>query len=104
MQGYFYVMYGPCSTHANHTVINDKIVYEQPDQIKKMSHASKHTHFIPTAANDAQPSLDKKGAATASVSVTSTKQIIYTRTNIAVGKKPLQHPGNMKLPLIKTLR
>jgi transposase len=30
--------------------------------------------------------------------VINTKQISYTRTNIAVEQKPLQHPGRMKLP------
>jgi transposase len=71
---------------------------QQLDQLKKMIFGNRHERFIPSSANDPQLSLDIKAEATASISVTSTKQISYTRTNIAVEQKPLQHPGRMKLP------
>ena len=71
---------------------------QQLDQLKKMIFGSGHERFVPSAANDPQLSLDIKAEATATASVASTKQISYTRTNIAVGQKPLQHPGRMKLP------
>jgi transposase len=63
-----------------------------------MIFGSKHEHFIPSSANDPQLSLDIKTETTASVSVTSTKQISYTSTNITVEQKPIQHPGRIKLP------
>ena len=71
---------------------------QQLDQLKKMIFGSKHERFIPSTINESQLSLDINAEATATVSVTSTKQISYTRTNIAVEQKPLQHPGRMKLP------
>jgi transposase len=86
-----------------------KILYEQSqlemlqlkqqlEQLQKMIFGSRHERFLPSSANDPQLSLDIKAEATASVSVTSTKRVSYTRTNIAVEQKPLQHPGRMKLP------
>jgi transposase len=71
---------------------------QQLQQLQKMIFGSRHERFIPSAANDPQLSLDIKAEATASVSITSTKQISYTRTNISVEQKSLQHPGRMKLP------
>src|SRR5258708_24661136 len=86
-----------------------KILYEQSqlemlqlkqqlEQLKKMIFGSKHERFIPSSANDPQLLLDIKAEATATASVTSTKQVSYTWTNIAVEQKPLQHPGRMRLP------
>ena len=86
-----------------------KALYEQSEirivaleqqlmQLQKMIFGSRHERFIPSSANDPQLSLDIKAEATASVSVINTKQISYSRTNIAVEQKPLQHPGRMKLP------
>jgi transposase len=86
-----------------------KILYEQSqfellqlkqqlEQLKKMIFGSRHERFIPSSATDPQLALDIKTEATATVNVTSTKQISYTRTNVAVEQKPLQHPGRMKLP------
>ena len=69
---------------------------QQLTQLQKMIFGSKHERFVPSSANDPQLLLDIKAEATASV--TSTKHISYTRTNIAVEQKPLQHPGRMKLP------
>jgi transposase len=66
--------------------------------LKKMIFGSKHERFIPSLQNDPQLSLDIKAESTASVSVISAKQVSYTRTNVAVEQKPLQHPGRMKLP------
>lgn len=71
---------------------------QQLQQLQKMIFGSRHERFIPSPANDPQLSLDIKAETTASVSVISTKQISYTRTNIAVEQKPLSHPGRMKLP------
>jgi transposase len=71
---------------------------QQLDQLKKMIFGSKHERFIPSLLNDAQLSLDIKGEPAAGLSVRGTKQISYTRTNVAVEQKPLQHPGRMKLP------
>jgi transposase len=86
-----------------------KILYEQSQleilqlkqqlqQLQKMIFGSRHERFIPSSAEHPQLSLDIKAEAIATASVTSTKQISYTRTTIAVEQKPLQHPGRMKLP------
>ena len=66
--------------------------------LKKMIFGSKHERFIPSLQNDPQLSLDIKGEATASVKLISTKQISYTKANVTIEQKPLQHPGRMKLP------
>src|ERR1700712_2770881 len=71
---------------------------QQLQQLQKMIFGSRHERFIPSTINESQLSLDINAEATATASVTSTKQISYTRTNIAVEQKPLQHPGRMKLP------
>jgi transposase len=71
---------------------------QQLRQLQKMIYSSRHERFIPSLVNDPQLSLDIKAEATASVNVISTKQISYSRTNIAIEQKPLQHPGRMKLP------
>lgn len=71
---------------------------QQLEQLKKMIFGSRHERFIPSSANDPQLSLNIKTEATATATVTSTKQISYTKTNLAVEQKPLQHPGRMKLP------
>lgn len=71
---------------------------QQLEQLKKMIFGSRQERFIPLSANDPQLSLDIQAETTAGVNVISTKQISYTRTNIAVEQKPLQHPGRMKLP------
>jgi transposase len=71
---------------------------QQLEQFKKMIFGSRQERFIPSAINDPQLSLDIQVESVATSSVTSTKQISYTRTNIAVEQKPLPHPGRMKLP------
>lgn len=86
-----------------------KILYEQSqlemlqlkqqlDHLKKMIFGSRHERFVPSSPNDPQLSLDIQAEATATASITSTKKVSYTRTNITVEQKPLQHPGRMKLP------
>lgn len=71
---------------------------QQLDQLKKMIFGSRHERFIPEDKNNPQLSLGMQVEATGTATVTATKQISYTRTNIAVEQKPLQHPGRMKLP------
>ncbi len=65
--------------------------------LQKMMYGSRHERFIPLV-NPSQLSLDIKAESTAVVNVTGTKQVSYTRTNVAVEQKPLSHPGRMKLP------
>jgi transposase len=71
---------------------------QQLDQLTKMIFGSKHERFIPSGINTSQLSLEIQAETTASCSVTSAKQISYTKTNITLQQKPLQHPGRMKLP------
>ncbi len=71
---------------------------QQLDQLKKMIFGSRHERFVPSTANPPQLLLDIHAEATASVNVTGTKQISYTRINTVVEQKPIQHPGRMKLP------
>src|SRR5437868_1731984 len=66
--------------------------------LKKMIFGSKQERFLSSVVNDPQLSLDIKAETTANLSVISTKQVSYTRTNVAVQQKPLEHPGRMKLP------
>jgi transposase len=70
---------------------------QQLDQLKKMIFGSRHERFVPSLVSDPQLSLDIQAEATSSRTVNQ-QQISYTRTNIAVEQKPLQHPGRMKLP------
>ena len=73
---------------------------QQLQQLQKMIFGSRHERFIPSSSDDPQLAVDIKAEVTATASVTSTKQVSYTRTNIAVESRPLagQHPGRMKLP------
>jgi hypothetical protein len=66
--------------------------------LKKMVFGSKHERFVASLVNDPQLSLDIKAESTASARLVSTKQVSYTKTNVAIEQKPLQHPGRMKLP------
>jgi transposase len=80
---------------------------QELQQLKKMIFGSRHERFIPSQLNDPQLSLDIQTdpiaiGSTAGTGVITTKQISYTRTNVAVEQRPLQHPGRMKLP--ETLR
>jgi transposase len=71
---------------------------QQLDQLKKMIFGSKHERFIPSEENTSQLSLGIQAESIAACSVIDAKRISYIKTNVAVGKKPLQHPGRMKLP------
>jgi transposase len=81
-----------------HSQIRIVTLEQQLQQLQKMIFGSRQERFIPSSVNDPQLSLDIKAETTAGISVTGTRQISYTRTNIAVEQKPLQHPGRMKLP------
>jgi len=67
------------------------------NKLEKMIFGSRHERFVAPAATT-QMSLDLKAEEVATVTVTDSKKITYTRTNIAVEKKPLVHPGRGKLP------
>lgn len=67
------------------------------DKLEKMIFGSRHERFVAPVATT-QISLDLKAEEVAMVSVTDTKKVIYTRTNLAVEKKPLVHPGRGRLP------
>jgi transposase len=72
---------------------------QQIDQLKKMIFSSKRERFIPTDVNDPQLSLGIEAEAVAACSVVNAKKISsYIKPNVAVEKKPMQHPGRMKLP------
>lgn len=89
--------------------IDYKALYEQAQSeilqlkqqlvhLKKMIYGSKHERFIPTNPNTSQLSLNIQADLVASCSVVDAKKISYTRTNLTIEQKPLQHPGRMKLP------
>lgn len=67
-------------------------------QLQKMIFGSRHERFVPADVTNPQLSLGIQAEPTATSNITSTKQISYTRTNVAVEQKLLQHPGRMKLP------
>jgi transposase len=67
------------------------------DKLEKMIFGSRHERFVAPVATT-QISLDLKADEVATVSVIDEKKITYTRTNLAVEKKPLVHPGRGKLP------
>ena len=71
---------------------------QQLSQLKKLIFGSKQERFVPTDVNPSQLSLDIHADATASCSVVDAKRITYTKTNVSVERKPLVHPGRMKLP------
>jgi len=71
---------------------------QQLVQLQKMIFGSRHERFVPSEINPSQLSLGIQAEAIASCSVVDAKKISYTRTNILVEQKSLQHPGRMKLP------
>lgn len=79
-----------------------KIAYaglqQQILQLQKMIFGSKHERFVSTDINPSQLSLDIQTEAIAVCSVVDAKRVSYTKTNVTVEQKPLQHPGRMKLP------
>lgn len=66
--------------------------------LKKMIFGSKHERFVASEDNTSQLPLGISAETVASCSVVEARKISYTRTNISVEQKPLQHPGRMKLP------
>ena len=66
--------------------------------MQKMIFGSRHERFIPSDTNPSQLSLDIPVQAVAPGTITSTKQVSYTRHTVAIESKPLVHPGRMKLP------
>lgn len=90
-------------------VVDYKALYEQSQlritlleqqlaQLQKMIFGSRQERFIPAEPNPPQLSLNLTAEAVATGTITSTKQISYTRQTVAIETKPLQHPGRMKLP------
>jgi transposase len=71
---------------------------QQLAQLQKMIFGSRHERFVPAGVNPSQLSLDIQAEAVASCSLADAKKITYTRSNALVEKKPLVHPGRMKLP------
>ncbi len=71
---------------------------QQLDQLKKMIFGSRHERFIPSDANSPRLSLNIQAEAVADCNVVQAKKITYVRNDVAVERKPLQHPGRMKLP------
>src|SRR5882724_9546096 len=71
---------------------------QQLAQLQKMIFGSKHERFIPAEINPSQLSLDIQADAVAVCSVAEAKKISYTKTEVTVEQKPLQHPGRAKLP------
>ena len=71
---------------------------QQLQQLQKMMFSAGSERFFPTAPDASQLSLDIQADTLAACSVIDTKRISYTKTNIALEQKPLQHPGRMKLP------
>lgn len=70
----------------------------QLDQLKKMIFGSRHERFIPVDSSHPQLALDLEAETIGAGTITSTKQISYTRNKVAIETKPLVHPGRMKLP------
>ena len=71
---------------------------QQLAQLQKMIFGSRHERFIPVEPTHPQLSLDIPTEAVATATISSTKQISYTKTNVVVEPRPLVHPGRMKLP------
>jgi len=71
---------------------------QQLAQLQKMIFGSRHERFIALDPASPQLSLGITVEPVATATITSSKQISYTKTNVAVEPKPLVHPGRMKLP------
>src|SRR5207249_1377926 len=89
--------------------IDYKALYEQAlitiamqnhriNQLEKMIFGSKHERFVTPSLSTTQLSLDIHADTVASCSVIEAKQIAYTKTKVAIEKKPIVHPGRGKLP------
>lgn len=71
---------------------------QQLAQLQKMIFGSRHERFSPADPTHPQLSLDIVTETVATATITSTKQISYTKSNVVVEARPLVHPGRMKLP------
>lgn len=71
---------------------------QQLAQLQKMIFGSRHERFIPAEPTHPQLSLDIPTESAATATITSIKQISYTKSNVVVEPRPLVHPGRMKLP------
>lgn len=71
---------------------------QQVAQLQKMIFGSRQERFIPADPASPQLSLGITAEPMATAAITSTKQISYTKTTVAVEPRPLVHPGRMKLP------
>lgn len=71
---------------------------QQLVQLQKMIFGSRHERFIPAEPTHPQLSLDIPTESAATATITSTKQISYTKANVVVEPRPMVHPGRMKLP------
>jgi transposase len=71
---------------------------QQLSQLQKMIFGSKQERFVPAEINPAQLSLGIQAETVAACSITEARKISYTRTEVMVEPKPLQHPGRTKLP------
>jgi transposase len=89
--------------------IDYKVLYEEAlltiamlkhriEQLEKMVFGSKHERFVTPSAPPQQLSLDIQADTVAACSVIEAKQVSYTKTKVAVEKKPIVHPGRGKLP------
>src|SRR5687768_5401478 len=72
------------------------ILRHEIDQLKKLIYGSRNERFVAPAPNQLALGIQTETAATCSV--VEAKQVAYTRTKVAVEKKPLVHPGRGKLP------
>lgn len=71
---------------------------QQLQNLRRMIYGSKQERFLPSDINTSQLALDINAESVAACSVISAKKISYTKNNVSVEHKPLQHPGRMKLP------
>jgi transposase len=78
-------------------VVEVALLKQQMQQLQKMIFAAKHERFVPASHPD-QLTLAINAEVTAQCNIADTKKISYTRTTTQLEKKPLVHPGRMKLP------
>jgi transposase len=71
---------------------------QQLAQLQKMIFGSRQERFVPADPSSPQLSLAIQAEPVAVCNITSARQISYTRSNVSVETKHLQHPGRMKLP------
>ena len=94
----FFVDFHRLQTFIRPLSTENCVLEQQLKQLQKMIFGSRHERFIPSDTNPSQLSLDIPVQAVAPGTITSTKQVSYTRHTVAIESKPLVHPGRMKLP------